>query len=89
MYQIFYSWGETALRPSLPDAFALLRGRFPNLYAVHELGARYAPPYESRIDGGEDGFGILVWEDEQESVNDPGSSAVASIYFVGSEDEEQ
>ena len=87
MYQTFFTWGETAQHDTLPEAFAALRARFPDLYAIHEIGARYASPFDTEIDFGEDGFAIVVWETEQESIESPGaSSAIAQIYYVDEEE---
>jgi hypothetical protein len=58
---------------SIAEAFTALRERWPDLYAVGDGG------WEADETTEDIGERILVWETEDESTDDDGARAVASI----------
>lgn len=83
MYRIFYSTGLTSQHDTLPEAFGELLAEYPDLYAIHEVGASLANVEDAFIEGEDDGYSVIVWENEVESIDDTGAAAVARIFLEG------
>lgn len=82
MYTTTYSDGRSAIHASLGEAMEDLREAYPDLYAIHEVGQDEVSEDDTKIEGERDGHRVLVWETEDESTDDSGARAVASVRWT-------
>ena len=78
-YEISYSNGQTETADTLREAYEALIARYPEMTAIHEIGQLDWSESDKRIEQERDGYRILVWKSEEESANDDGRHAVASV----------
>lgn len=78
-YTTSHSDGRADSHATLHAAIEALREQYPDLYALHEVGQDEVSDSDTAIQGERDGHRVLVWETEDESTDDSGAHAVASI----------
>lgn len=79
-YTITYSNGDR-YSSTLEGCYAEIKRRYPDMVGVHEVGQVDWSEDDASIAQEDDGYRILVWENEESSIDDDGSHAIASVWW--------
>ena len=82
VFELRYEAGVTARFADLAEALDEIARVFPNWFGVHEAGNYEVSFDDADINGGDEGCAIVIWRNEESSLDDDGRYAVARIYKV-------